>query len=292
MEDYNEIISISDINIEFQSEMRLMFPLEIECFQVENQHSNINIKIFFTSGLPLIKGQVIGNDGMFCFYDDGEYCYEKGIEGTDGAISLVQYTSNFKYCTLYIDEKTFPNVVQSVTKVLQLLPMRQLLTYYKVLMLHSSRIKIKDKAILFTAPSQTGKTTQSKLWCQYEEAQIVSNDRSLIRKLDNTYYTYGYPVDGSEPIYSNERIQLGAIVVLRQGKNNEIERLSIQMALKYLMEQTAYDNWNHEERSKIMQLWLNILEVCPVYMLRCTPDINAIKCLKEQLVEDGVLSNG
>ncbi len=292
MDGYQIYLKIAHVNIKILSQIPLKSLIATSYFISDKQNADFEIEVTFSKKIPELRGKYCGKDEIFEFYKDGPYYYEKSIEGTDGSVSLVIYKNDLKECQLYINEAVFPDTIRSIDKVLQLLPMKQLLTYHHTLMLHSSRISYDHKAIVFTAPSHTGKTTQSKLWSQYEASQIVSNDRSLLRKIDNTYYTFGYPVDGSSPIYSNEEIPLGAIVVLRQDKENIIEKLSVQLALKYLMEQTAYDNWNNEERVTVMQLWLNLLEMCPVYMLKCRPDKDAVQCLKQQLIKDEVIRNG
>ena len=59
---------------------------------------------------------------------------------------------------------------------------------------------------------------------------------------------------------------------------------------KCLIEQTAMDSWNIDERMTIQQLWLDLLEVYPVYRLTCRPDRDAVVCLKQQLEKDEVIS--
>ena len=79
----------------------------------------------------------------------------------------------------------------------------QVLNSYNTFLLHSSFIKWKDKAILFTAPSGTGKSTQADLWEKYENAEIINGDRSGIRKMDGKWTAYGLPIAGSSGIYKN-----------------------------------------------------------------------------------------
>ena len=102
--------------------------------------------------------------------------------GKDGAVSQAVYAPDFSRVELYVNEGAFPNVVRTADKVLQLLPMRQLLAHYQAFLLHSSRIAVCGKAVLFTAPSQTGKTTQARLWSFFEHAEMVGNDRTILRK--------------------------------------------------------------------------------------------------------------
>ena len=54
--------------------------------------------------------------------------------------------------------------------------------------LHASVINWKDKGILFSAPSGTGKSTQADLWKKYEGAKVINGDRALIRKRKRRVY--------------------------------------------------------------------------------------------------------
>lgn len=46
--------------------------------------------------------------------------------------------------------------------------------------LHSAYIRHRGRAILFSAPSGTGKSTQASLWAQYAGAEIINGDRCFI----------------------------------------------------------------------------------------------------------------
>ena len=47
------------------------------------------------------------------------------------------------------------------------------------ILLHSSFIKLGERAILFTAPSGVGKSTQARLWCELEGAELVDGTGSV-----------------------------------------------------------------------------------------------------------------
>lgn len=282
-------LSLGDIKIGLSSDFPLRLREGTEAFRCGEGPPNISIDVIAADVLPAVPGVPCGEDGMFRYYRDDQYYYEEAKPGTDGAISQAVYPPDLSRVALYVNEGTFPDVVRTADKVLQLLPMRQMLARYQAFLLHSSRIAVHGKAVLFTAPSQTGKTTQARLWNRYEAAEIVGNDRTILRKSGNEFHTYGYPVDGSSPICRNERLALGAIVVLRQGAENHIQRLPAPQALKCLMEQTAMDTWNTSERMAIQQLWLDLLEKYPVYLLTCRADKDAVVCLKQQLEKDEVV---
>lgn len=282
-------LSVGDVKIRLSSDFLLRLLEGTEAFRCEEKPPDVSIDVIAVDVLPAAPDVPCGDDGIFRYYRDNQYYYEEAKIGKDGAISQAIYTPDFSRVVMYVNEGAFPNVVRTADKVLQLLPMRQLLAHYQAFLLHSSRIEVCGKAVLFTAPSQTGKTTQARLWSFFEHAEMVGNDRTILRKNDNEFNTYGYPVDGSSPIYRNERLPLGAIVVLRQGAENHIQRLSVPQALKCLMEQTAMDTWNASERMAIQQLWLDLLEEYPVYLLTCRADKDAVVCLKQQLEKDEVI---
>lgn len=283
-------LSVGNIKIGFFSDFSLQMLPGTEAFKCDEKGIDVQIEIIASDTLPAVQGAFCGDDGIFRYYRDSRHYYEEAKLGKDGAVSQTVYTSNFSLIKLYVNERAFPNVVRTADKVLQLLPIKQLLAHYQAFLLHSSRIEICGRAVLFTAPSQTGKTTQARLWEQFEHAVIAGNDRTVLRKNNDRFDTYGYPVDGSSPVYSNKQIPLGAIVVLGQDKKNHIRRLPIAQALKSLMEQTAMDSWNLDERMTIQQLWLDLLEEYPVYHLICSPDRDAVMCLRQQLEKDEVIS--
>lgn len=283
-------LSLGDITIGLFSDFPLHLLEGTEAFRCEEKPPDVSIDVLAADRLPAAPGIPWGDDGMFRYYRDDQYYYEEAKLGKDGAVSLAVYPPDFSRVQLYVNEGTFPNVVRTADKVLQLLPLRQLFAQYQAFLLHSSRIAVCGKAVLFTAPSQTGKTTQANLWSRFEHAEIAGNDRTILRKSGIEFYTYGYPVDGSSPIYSSKRFPLGAIVILRQGTENQIQRLPLPQALKCLMGQTAMDTWNAGDRSTIQQLWLDLLDRYPVYLLTCRPDKDAVLCLKQQLEKDEVIS--
>lgn len=252
----------------------------------------VSVRVASVDRLPPTAGELCGDDGIFRYYRDGTYFYELAKPGTDGSVSLAVYPPSFDRVMLYVNEGTFPGAVRTADKVLQLLPMKQLLAHYGAFLLHSSRIFYHGKAILFTAPSQTGKTTQARLWRQYAGAEIAGNDRTLLRMSGGEIVTSGYPVDGSSPVYSSEELPLGAVVVLRQGPENRIQRLSVASSLRFLMEQTALDAWNGTERGSAQLFWLELAGRCPVYLLSCRPDEGAVQYLKNQLERDEVIPCG
>ena len=48
--------------------------------------------------------------------------------------------------------------------------------------------------------------------------------------------------------------------------------------------------WDHRFVDKALSQLLELLTDVPVWLLECTPDYRAVSCLKETLMEGGILS--
>ncbi len=237
----------------------------------------------------LPSDEMVGQDPILNYYWEGEtrYCLTRG--GPNGYIACTRYTPDFSEIICTINEKPFLCPPKALASVLRMLPMREIFLHFHTLFLHSSQMVYAGRAVLFSAPSGTGKTTQARLWEKYRGAEVASNDRTLTRKRNGIWMTSGYPVDGSEPVFSNRSHPLGALVLLQQGPENTIHRLGPVKALPRLMQQVVLDSWSGEARAAATNLLIDLMEDIPVYLLTCTPDERAVNVLEQTLIEEGVI---
>lgn len=143
------------------------------------------------------------------------------------------------------------------------------------LILHSSFINWQNNGILFSAPSGTGKSTQADLWNRYENTEIINGDRAGVRNVDGVWSAYGLPVAGSSGIYKNKKAQISHIIVLRQGKENKLTRLSPRDAFIKIYSETTVHTWDAEFQSNILNMISDLVQNVPVYLYECLPDESA-----------------
>lgn len=240
----------------------------------------------------LPKTVMTGQDAILEYYqeDDIRFCIAKG--GPKGPLACTVYTTDFERLVCMLNDKPFLYPTRKLGSILRMLPMREIFLHYHTLFLHASQISIGGKGILFTARSGMGKSTQARLWQSCRNAEIVCNDRTLTRKTDGKWFTYGYPLDGSAPVRSNQVNQLGCVVLLEQGSADEVQRMRPAKAISRLMQQVVMDCWSGEAQTKAMALIAELLEDIPVYLLTCTPDVRAVETLESKLIEDEVIYDG
>lgn len=148
------------------------------------------------------------------------------------------------------------------------------------LVLHCAYIEYKGAAILFSAPSETGKTTQGNLWEKYRGARTVNGDKCLLGRVNGIWNARGWPVCGSSEICHNEQMPIRAIVMLSQAPEDRAERLSPMKAFTQIYSQITVNRWNRDANVRAMALLEDLIAEVPVYHLACTMNESAVFALE------------
>ena len=149
--------------------------------------------------------------------------------------------------------------------------------------LHSSYIITqRGEALLFSAPSGTGKSTQAELWRSYAGAKVINGDRALV-KAENGVTANGILFSGTSGISENVTAPLRAIVLLRQSEKNEIRSVSGKEAFMRLLPQCSYYPDEEENIRLVTGILAEIISAVPVYDFGCVPDESAVSALSEVL---------
>lgn len=154
------------------------------------------------------------------------------------------------------------------------------------LILHCAYVEYKGQGILFSAPSETGKSTQADLWNRYRGSCTVNGDRALLRKIDDRWIACGWPVCGSSEICNLGETPIYAIVMLRQGKKNRVELLTPFQAFTLLYEQITVNQWNKAFVQQAITLIEDLVGDVPIYQLTCDISEAAVECLETVLFSE------
>ncbi len=152
--------------------------------------------------------------------------------------------------------------------------------------IHASYIDYNGKGIVFTAPSQTGKSTQAELWRFHNGAQILNGDRALLLPIHGKWHTGGYIACGSSGVCKNRCLPLGAIVILAQGPQNVIRPATPKERIHALFTAMDFFHWSTEDLDLALALAGQIAAQAPVYHLSCRPDEDAVRTLQHCLEAD------
>lgn len=158
-------------------------------------------------------------------------------------------------------------------------------TLHNTMMIHASAVKFQEKAVLFTAPSGTGKTTQAELWREFAGAEILNGDRVFIKSTDSEerLYAWGSPWAGSSPYIVNDSAEVAAIVVLEQAPENSLRKMDVAEAMMHLSSNSFLPMWDARCLEGMLGVMDLVLRKVPVYKLACRPDEGAVELVRQEL---------
>lgn len=181
-----------------------------------------------------------------------------------------------------VKESVYPGGITAKT-VLNAAMAEHLVLQQGGVVFHCSYVSYNGRAILFTAPSGTGKSTQAELWRELRSAGIINGDRAVIRSTEAGIAACGIPFAGSSEYCHNETLPIIAIVYLAQAPQTTIRPLGGYEAFRCIWEGCSINTWDKGDITRAADLVQQIVEEIPVYYLPCTPDESAVQAVEEVL---------
>ncbi len=157
--------------------------------------------------------------------------------------------------------------------------------------LHASMVEKDGQGLIFLGPSGIGKSTQAKLWVDYQNADFIIGDRPGLRCIDGRWYGFGMPWDGKDNIRNQKKVPVRALISLEQAKENRIERLTERQAVIALLNQAMMPMWDDAAMDKVMVLIRKLAVEIPFYHLKNLADENATDITYGEIF-GGVWDNG
>lgn len=266
---------VFDLPLEYvQKDMLWLKPFVAE--EVQNPHQ---FRVTLVDEVDAPEGIVRKAEPRLRIYENGqwEYRYKSSIAGTEakpymrtahrGKEHLVQLRRDY---IGWLGEKM----------MMEAMALDHLLAQENGILLHASFIAYQDCAIVFTAPSGTGKSTQADLWVKHRGAELINGDRVCIRVTEEGVFAYGVPFAGSSKITKNKTLPLTAVICLEQAPETTIRRLKGFQAFRRIWEGCTLNPSNASDVTKVSGVVQRILEEVPVLLLACTPDETAITALE------------
>lgn len=192
---------------------------------------------------------------------------------------LYSKTDDYSRLHLQLDS----NCTNAVLSELLVVGFYSHISLQKALLLHASAVYYKKKAVIFTAASGVGKTTQAELWQEHKDAAIMNGDKVFLTKESEKIVAWGSPWNGSSPYAQNIGAEVAAIVVLEQAEENNIRKLSGMELLEKLASHVFIPGWDSRCESAVLDLLDEVLAGTDVYLLRCGPNEDAVTLLENTI---------
>ena len=161
----------------------------------------------------------------------------------------------------------------------------ELMLRHKRLVLHSSCISVNGRAILFSAPSGTGKSTHTGLWKRYVKDTVYINDDTPIIRLDrDKVYACGSPWSGKTNLNSSISSEVFGIVFLERGNKNHIEKLCGAQAFARLLGETRKFPFK-DSVEMAAEFCGELIERVPIYRLSCDISEEAVRVVQREILK-------
>lgn len=204
------------------------------------------------------------------------------IRYTGGKDPYIRGEHNGKQHWIQVKKNPYSDVI-GVKTVLESMEIEHLIARNNGFVFHCSYIDWNGRAILFTAPSETGKSTQAELWRQYRGAEIINGDRAAVRLAEEVLLAEGIPFSGSSQYCKNRSLPIAAIVYLAQAPETSIRKMRGYEAFSKIWEGVSVNTWDRLDLELVSAVVQKVAEEIPLFYLPCTPDESAVIALEEAL---------
>ena len=276
----------------------MMIPANMDLFRMEETEQDeteaeVCYRFYYSEDLDKLiagleeqkdAGREVKRSDFRLFYINGRECRLLGLKGRPEfyGISMIQEDGNVE---VYI-RSSYGEWTAQDTIFVSFLMLEKFMMDREAYILHSAYIELEGKAILFSAPSETGKSTQASLWEKYYGARVINGDRSLIYRKEGQWHAAGWPVCGDSHICHNECYPIRTIVMLKQSKVNQVYPMRPMQAFREILTQITINGWNRAFQENAMNGLEQLIIDIPVYRQECDISRQAAEALKAALEEN------
>lgn len=159
---------------------------------------------------------------------------------------------------------------------------------FDALLFHSSAIMYHGEAVLFAAPSGTGKSTHAAYWKELfgDEVTYVNDDKPFLRPLgidgDSRPYVCGSPWRGKHRLGANISAPIRALCIISRADKPHISEVPALSVLPEIMYQ-VYVPDGPERIGRALELLNALLSGIKVYKLECNLDSSCAKLAQDAI---------
>ena len=251
----------------------------------QSRDADLNFSIQANGFIEVPEGIIVANDygttvKKKTFGQGGYYIYRTDFGGK--IMALVQADQDWRNFSITYCESIKDRCGHLVHGMIGV-AFRYSLFNFNGLVIHSSTLKWQGKGLVFSAPSETGKSTQVRLWQKYlDDVTVLNDDTPAVRMINNKPHVFGTSWSGSKSIHSNGYAPLAAIILLEQAPSNAIRRLTNhQEVILKLLPRVFLPYFDQYMVRMFMDIFEKLMLSVPIYFLQCRPDKEAMELVYE-----------
>jgi hypothetical protein len=265
-----------------------IFP-PTDAFLVEQAVPDITVRTTWRELADEVAGQKLFDSGALwqLYRDNGNYIFRFASPHFGPApYKIASFDDNFTTGEVHLSRRYFDpdEPVYPLEYPLDELIMMNLLARGRGVEVHSSGIlDITGKGYIFAGQSGAGKTTMACLWDRREGVEVLSDDRIIIRNLEERYSMYGTPWHGEARLACSTGAELAAIFFLARGQKNELIEQSRAQAAARLLACGFPPFFDPKGLEFTLEFYEGLTSRIPCYELRVVPDDSVIDFIRSHV---------
>jgi hypothetical protein len=156
-----------------------------------------------------------------------------------------------------------------------------LLAQRRGVLLHASAAGDQGRGLLFSGVSGAGKSTLIGLWQRHTSAELLSDDRIVVRRQNGSFEIFGTPWHGDVPVMSPASFPLHSVFVVRHAAENSVRPLDPAETVSNLLARAFPPFWDREGMAFTLGFLEDLSRSAPCYDLGFVPDQSAVDFLRE-----------
>lgn len=168
-------------------------------------------------------------------------------------------------------------------------PLDQLLLMYALAeregaLIHAAGIDYHGRGFLFAGRSGAGKSTLSRNFA-LKGCEMVSDDRIVVRRINNSFRIFGTPWAGEAGIAQNRDLPLEGILFIRHGTEHVMKEITPAEAAERLMPVTSIPWFDQKIVLSILSFCEDVTAHVPAYELSFKPEVGVVDVFEEFISE-------
>ena len=258
-------------------------------FEARDTQTGVEISVHWAEEIPEPReGVVFDSGGVWRLYRHGdgwEFCFRSPAWGA-APYKTARMDASFARGEVWLSRRVFgerESVYPLEYPLDELLVIHRLSRGEGVEVHGCGVVDERGRGLLFTGHSGAGKSTLARLWAAEERAQILSDDRIILRREDDgsgrgRILMHGTPWHGEGRFSLPMAAPLTAVYVLEHAKRgNEIERLEPMAATAELMSRCFLPFHDAGGLEFALQFLAGVTTERPCSAFRFVPDTSAVR---------------
>ncbi|RMG00822.1 MAG: hypothetical protein D6726_10650 [Nitrospirae bacterium] len=148
------------------------------------------------------------------------------------------------------------------------------------IILHAACVSINGVGVLFSGTSGSGKSTISELFMKENTAEVLTDERVIIRKHEGKLWAFGTPWHGTAEVHKNAGAVIEKIFFIKHGRRNHARTIPVLDAANRLMVRCFPTFWNREGMEFAVSFCSTVAEKTACYDLEFLPDMSVVEYIK------------